>query len=307
MIKLYAGDDSFNSYNQALEFARQLAQKHKRELTILEADDLDSPKQLMQHLQAISLFNASEVVLAKRLLKNSNLAKYVQDNLQNLTNSYLIIWHDQKLDKRQALVKTLIADKNVTEFNLPTGSELNSWLVAQAKAKGIKLNPALASQILMQLGNDIGRLNQELNKLALFLEASGGQLDSQLISQVIGAEVTGDIWKLLDSLSVGSKQTTVTELDKLMQFDDNGQYLLTMLARELQIISSVKYAQVNKLSLQELGLHRFVLEKALAKAQKFSWSKLQKLSKALFKLDLAIKQGRMEERMGLLLLVLSWG
>jgi DNA polymerase-3 subunit delta len=306
MIKVYAGDDTYTSYNQALNEAKNLAQELGRNLVILEADDLSTPKELAQHLESISLFNVAEVVLAKRLLKSAALSKYVQDSLDKLNNSYLVIWHDGKVDKRQALVKKLISDKLLTEYDLPKGSEFVNWIVAKAKEKNIKLSSSLATQILMQIGDDPGRIEQELQKLALFLAASNSEVSEKVISQVVGAEVSGDIWKFLDSLSAGSKQVVVAELDKLMQYDDNGQYLLTMLARELQIISSVKFALDHHKSTADLGLHRFVVEKATSKARKLSWAKLQKLSKALFRLDLAIKQGKMEEKMGLLLLVLSW-
>src|SRR5262245_16318566 len=117
MLQVFAGEDTFASYNAAREYASQLCAESGSELAVLDADDLAAPADLLRPLENLSLFGAGNVVLAKRLLANARLSRYLEDNLGSLLDKPLVIWHDRKLDARLGLTKTLKAKATVMEFS----------------------------------------------------------------------------------------------------------------------------------------------------------------------------------------------
>ena len=305
-MKAFAGEDAFASYNAAREYAAQLSEQLRLELLILDGDDLVSAADLVRPLDSMSLFDTGKVVFAKRLFANTKLTKYIDDNLKDLIDKPLVVWHDKKLDARTSLSKTLKAKELLVEFAPLSTNEVAAWLSTEAKQMGVNMPRALGSRLIEYKGEDRGILYQEMRKLADYSLATGRAIDQAVLDSLTGTEATGDIWKFLDALALGHKAIAMTEFDKLTRFTDNTQYLISMLSRELTIMAQVMWAKQHGKSLQTLKLHPFVIEKATKKASRFTWEKLQKLSLALLRLDMGVKQGRVEELVGLTVYLLTW-
>jgi DNA polymerase III subunit delta len=306
MLQVFAGEDTFASYNAAREYATKLSQQSNMELLIVDGDELNKVSDLTQPLESMSMFDSGKVLLAKRLLSNPKLASYIEDNLENLKDKPLVIWQDKKLDARTGLSKSLKSHKLVSESSVLSEGEIVNWLKAEAKQAGVELSSDLARRLVEYKGTDRGILFQELQKLISYTQATESRLDQSALDSLIGADLTGDIWKFLDALANGNKAAAISEFEKLTHHSDNIQYLLSMLSRELTILYQVLWAKQEGKSLQALKLHPFVLEKAAKKASRFTLAKLQKLSQALLRLDLAIKQGKLEDITGLTVYLLIW-
>lgn len=90
------------------------------------------------------------------------------------------------------------------------------WLVAWADSQHhIKL-PKKAASLLTELrGLDFGLLDQELAKLALFVEP-GGKVEADLVQEVTGGWKSKTIWELLDAALDGNSAAALEQLDRLI-------------------------------------------------------------------------------------------
>lgn len=306
MLKVYAGQDSYASFYAALDYAHDLAAQHDWDVVILDADDLRDLSQIWQLLFAQSLFSSGAVVLAKRLAQNASLSKEVAEKWEQLASRPLVMWEDGDLDQRNKLSKLVAGESRATVFNIPEESELVRWLGQQAAEFSIKLDKRLAQKLVEQLGSDKWRLHNEIVKLCLLAAARRVAPTEELWIEVGSVDVEGNIWQFLDSLSLGDRQRAVQQFQMLMSHEDLGQYLITMLARELDLLTSVLAVQEQGGNLEDLKLKPYVLKQSVRKSKRFTLTKLQKLTHALLRLDLSIKQGKVDEYTGLGLYILSW-
>jgi DNA polymerase III delta subunit len=124
-------------------------------------------------LQAVPLFAQTRLVIIKNLAElpmaeQESLSSY----LNNLPQSTVaVVWAGAKsLTKNSPLLKALDKAPKIISVVLPTGSALKKHLQKRADYYGLKLEPALTSQLLEEFGSDLWALENELAVLAL-----GGQ------------------------------------------------------------------------------------------------------------------------------------
>lgn len=306
MIHLFHGEDSFESYHAA---KAQAAKIHKQEtgsrLVVLEADELEIDD-FARNIQSTNLFGEQSIVLAKRLLANSRLSAYLEKNLDPMLDKQIVIWHDSKADGRTALVKGLKQKGEVTEFAAVKEWLVADWVQKRAKLHRLSLTADLASTLVEYVGVNKWKLESELQKLRVLQDSQDRKLDKHAVLSAIGIDKTGDVWKYLDYLSGGQKGRAIKELERLYSYQDNTQYLISMLNREVWLLARISHALQKGLPLSELKLHPFVLKKLQQKAARFNTTTLKRLAKGLLRVDLAIKQGRVEPVDALFMYTISW-
>lgn len=304
MIKLFAGSDILDSYNAAKDYAHELAEKSGLELSIINADE-ENAQSLWDNMQQIGLFSSKKIQLWKRVLDNKEVADMLAQRFDLLNaNNEIIIWQPAELDNRLSLVKKLTAAKQVKSFTAPKPWEVSSWLSLQVKAFKLPLTDSQQRWLLERTGADKSQLYNELIKIQLYFDAKQ-QISQAELELLIPQSVEMQIWSVLDSLSLDNKAKALKTLEAFAN-EDNLQYLITMLSREITMLSKIRYASQANIALNSLGIHEFVLKKAMPKAQKFSLDKLKRLSMALFRLDTAVKRGKTDPLTGLFLVAMAW-
>jgi DNA polymerase III delta subunit len=302
MFLVFAGDDTYTSYLEATKAAQKLVETTGKELLVVDADDLEL-SELLQKAQSIGLFISGNVVLAKRLFDNAKIVAYLESNLEKVWEWPLVVWQPSKLDKRKKLVKQLGERKRVKEFLTEKPWQVEEWLQRQLEQKLTERVPKVYTQeVIERVGVDKFALSQEVEKIDLYYKAKQ-QLPDLSVLLNLG---DGDIWKFLDFLTSGNRAKALAEFEKLLATEESDQYIIAMLAREMQLMIDVLQAQQSGRNPSTLGLHPFVLEKTLKKASRFNLQKLQKLTWALLRLDFAIKKGEIEPKVALTIFLLSW-
>lgn len=296
-LRIFCGDDSHASYLAGKNYAQKLSKDLGLPLQVLDADDI-SVNELLQNLQNIGLFASGKVVFAKRLFENKSQLENLEQNLEKYLGLPLVIWHADKFDKRKQLYKQLNKQKLVEEYTEGKSWEVEKWLISELKKLGLSAtdSTSAAGDLIMHVGTNKGVLLMELEKINLYKQANN---ELPMISSILGTDVSGDIWKFLDKLALGDKGQAATELERLLTYGEGDQYIIAMLTRELQLLS--EYLHTNSLKAPS-----FVVQKVKEKAKNFSTVKVKKLLQALLRLDLAIKQGRLDPKVGLTLYLLSW-
>lgn len=81
-------------------------------------------------------------------------------------------------------------------------SELSRWAVRRAAARGIELSVQAACFLTAHTGNDLFRIDSELEKIALYLPAEGKKVDVEEIEKVTGVSAIHtpfDLWDKIES------------------------------------------------------------------------------------------------------------
>lgn len=150
-------------------------------------------------------------------------------------------WKDREMDALEAALRTIAPDTTVTFFAREDGRlkapkrlvdairkaggdvsaeqsvkpwELPKWAVVQAKQLGLDLTPEAARMLVGHVGERQQRLQRELEKLALELEAGAGpvHIDAEMVLELTAASAERKAWALADALLSGNAATATRTL-----------------------------------------------------------------------------------------------
>jgi len=145
-----------------------------------------------------------QVVIVKEA---QDLAKTI-DNLENyvsnpMLSTVLVICYKYKtLDKRKKLVKLLDKVGVVFESKKLYDNQVGQWITRILQGKGYTIEPKANAMLVEFLGNDLSKINNELEKLQIILP-KGSLILAKHIEENIGFSKDFNNFELLNAL--GSK------------------------------------------------------------------------------------------------------
>lgn len=301
MITLLFGKNTYDSYLKAKELLDSLALQNNFTKKIVDADLILDPNIFLQEIEGVGMFDNGSVILAKRLLENKKLIAFLLENFESLNNYPIIIWQDGAVDSRLKIVQKLKSRSGFLEFNEPKEVEVRMWLDSKLQKANIKLSRDLLDFIISHIGLNKWHLENEISKLVLYFEYAKTEITEKTLSILMGYEINGDIWRFIDCFGNRNKAKAIEEFLKLNRYEDNTQYIIAMIARELRIFLSIIFAKKNNIEPRSIGLNPYVLNKSLGKVHHFKENELKFFSKKLLELDIAVKTGRVDEQTALIL------
>ncbi|QEG02563.1 DNA polymerase III subunit delta [Stieleria maiorica] len=162
-----------------------------------------------------------------------------------------------------------------------------------------KLNGAAADALIEMLGEDIGFLDTEIAKLALYLPP-GETIEEPLVRDVVAGWQGKTIWQITDAISSGNAAEAIKQLDKLISGGQPAIALLPQIAwslRRLGLAASAHVAaeragkrQTLEDSLAQAGVHRPAeIARAIADMKRMKREKAVQLLAWLLDADLRLK------------------
>ena len=107
---------------------------------------------------------------------------------------------------------------------------LTGYVAARYQAK---LAPAAADALIEMLGEEIGMLDTEIGKLALYVE-TGGKIEESLVRDVVAGWQGKTVWQITDAIAAGDAAEALLQLDKLMSGGQRPIALLPQIAWSLR-------------------------------------------------------------------------
>ncbi len=306
MIKIFCGEDTFESYHRAFQEVLKLKKDVIDVVKIINADEITSVDTFLSNFESIDMFGGGNIIFAKRLFENRKLVDLLQTNFDRVDQYDIIIWENGKIDGRSKLYKDLKKKGRIFEFTSLKPWQINTWIKEFCLEKGIKLSEIQLNTLVESLGTDKWLLSRELEKIYLYLSAVGQtEIEDKMLFSILGFDARGNIWNFLDFVGNRDYKNAIKELEKIATYESSMQPLIALLAREFDLISKVIYSQRNNINTRDLGIHPFVLQKTKIKAQKFTFDKIKQLSTNLLRLDLSIKNGEIDDLLGMTIFLLG--
>lgn len=297
MIKVFAGEDTFESYTKAKSEFNKISKS--MDSKILNADEI-SVDEFLVEIEGVGLFSSEKVIFAKRFFKNKKLVELLTDGFERIDQFELIIWEDSKPDGRSKLVKLLKKNGRITEFNKPKDWQIEKWMDGLIKVMKINLSRNQIGKLIEITEANKWLIYSDLKKIKIYFEKNNSnKISDEEFTVLISGGVNGDIWKLTDYFGEKKFNLAFEEIKKLLFFEDNVQYILAMLAREIDLLLKVKEAEEKNLDKKSLKIHPFVLQKTIKKSQNFTKQEISSWMKKLLTLDLKIRQGKIKGDLGM--------
>ena len=231
-------------------------------------------------------FEDKEIKEIESALENNN------ENLDIVFVAQLPRNEGKKLDSRKKFFKLLKKYNSLECPLIPTykTAELESWIIKQGKAKGIKLDKNALTAIISQIGNNLRQIDGELDKLKLFAYPADTVTADMMREICISNE---DLFAFSDFLMENEKDRALLEYRKLLDTRyplEILSTLQTMLRR--WIILKAKSQSATPMELSRMtGMHEYVVKLTLQKLKKNNLKDLVKLKENLTDAEYRIKSG----------------
>ncbi len=200
---------------------------------------------VMDELNSLPFFGSRRLVVVENadpfVSKNRQALEKAVGQLPDMGTLVLEVKTWQATTK---LAKKVPADVTIV-CKAPASAKLAKWCVDWASSRKEKQLPLSAAQLLVDLiGADMGQLDQELEKLAVYV-GDRKRITEEDVDRLVGRSQAQNTWKIFDAIGTGNTREALAILGRL--FDENTEPLRIVGAFSLQLR---RLAQVNRLSQQ---------------------------------------------------------
>ena len=123
---------------------------------------------------------------------------------------------------------------------------LTKWISKWAKKEhGLKLKSTAAQQLVDLSGTDLGRIHQELAKLALTVNDPKAEIGPETVVDIVGGWRTKTTWDLLDAACDGNAAEALLQLDRLLMSGEHPQALFGAFSWSLRRFAAATRAVQN--------------------------------------------------------------
>jgi DNA polymerase-3 subunit delta len=237
------------------------------------------PASLADEAGAMSLFGGKRLVWVEPATKD--IEEGVVALLEGPMTESPVVAIAGALPKSSALLKLAEASPAALAFACyaPEGQDAERMVIDLGRRFGLEISPPVAARLADSAGNDQAIVGQELQKLALYIDASPQaprELDHGAIDAVGAATAEGDFQRLADLALGGELDELAEELTRLPAAGNEGIPVVRSLQRRLLMLAPLR-ARVERgervdAVLASAGRALFWKEKAKVQRMLSKWS-----------------------------------
>ena len=154
----------------------------------------------------------------RRKKSGSDKSKKLEELLESESQSGVLILDVKQWASNTRLYK--IVDKSGLQIDCrvpSTEAKIAKWASSWAKSQhGIRIQPAVIEYMLELTGTEMGILDQNLAKLALYFDDQS-EVTEDAIDEFVGGWQTKTIWQIIESMIDGRTGTALSQLNRLFQ------------------------------------------------------------------------------------------
>ncbi len=133
----------------------------------------------------------------------------------------------------------------------PTTQQVPQWCVGWCEKQYGKQLVVAAARLLVDLvGAEMGQLDQELNKLAIYVGAAS-RIEMADVDRLVGHSRAESVWKLFDLIGTGQSGPALKMLNRLMDQGEEPVGLLALCGSQLRRLVRAARLQQQKMTLAE--------------------------------------------------------
>ncbi len=301
MIIFIYGQDTYRSWEEMKNIIEEHKKTNPNWFDFIRIDISDKEieifEQIRQSINTVSMFDGKKLVIienifsANKELQEDILEFFENRNLERDKDRVVIFWDGESLpraESRGILYKFLKSRAKVQEFEPLKGTQLKNWIRNYVVEQKGKIENSAAEKLIEYVGKDLWRMSNEINKLLNYNK----NIKVEYIELLIKPEIDLNIFEMVDALGYKNKNKVLKIFNQFLEKREDEVYLLTMFIYQIRNLIKVKAGG-------RLDLHPFVIKKSRQQARNFSFEDLKKIYYQLLTIDLDIKTGKVDPRVGL--------
>ncbi len=298
MILLAYGEDSYRKdarLNEIIESGKELYGS----INIRYYDEKISFAELSNEIYAIPFLSKKRLLIGKDILasKNSDLLEKISQILKDIPETTDMVFKESEPpDQRKTLFKSLKQHGKVENFEPLKPYETIKWIKDKVKKYSGSIEDSAAQTLFQYCSNDLFRLENEITKLLNY----DMNIKKEAVQELVKPEYSDSIFELMDAISEKKAETAIKILNRFFENNENEQYIVAMLARQIKNLLIIKNLKENNATeaeiLKSTKLHPFVVKKTLQQSRNFTVEELKELHKRLFEVDIKLKSDNIDSK-----------
>jgi DNA polymerase-3 subunit delta len=312
MIILIYGQDTYRS-NQKL--VSLIAQKQREKNNSIDVSVLDFGDRKIEYHEikdwwsSNSLFKQDKILVIKNIFDSGNaqIKEDFKEELEHYQKSAdtLIFYETESIPARDSLFVELKKTGQHFIFEPLQPFAVVEWINIRAGDLGVKINLDAANELSNFVGNDLWRIQSELEKLACYCREE--PISVKAVRALIRPNISSDIFKTIDAIAQRKRAVALSLIYRHLKHGEDAFYLLSMINyqfRNLIILKDLLDKNANKYQIPQLsGLHPYVVTKTLPILVRFDMGELKDFYQRIFQTDINIKTGLVDADLALDMIV----
>ncbi len=233
------GADSFLQLQKLAEVRAQLPPG----VQVIEVDgERAELVDVLDELRSFAMFGGGKLVIVRSA--DEFITRY-REQLENYvakpSNSGTLVLRCNSLPKNQRIYKLIVKTGQIDECEPPKAYQLPQWIIGRGKSTHKLIVDQAAANLLAELiGADLGRLDNELAKLAL--QTTSGKVTPDAILNSVSFQREQAMWDMTNELAMGLPAEALRRWRRLVQLDSSAEFRavtwLTIWLEEVGVILS---------------------------------------------------------------------
>ena len=256
---------------------------------------------LKNEFRHISMFDSKKVIAIRNGFSNES---FMNDFLtffkKHDTDHILIFFEEGEVDKK--IVAFFKKKGEAFKCDPLKGKDLTDFIKKELGRYGATIDAQALDLLIRSCNKDLWRLSTEIQKLATYDK----KITTKEVDLLVESPIEAEIFKTIDAIASKNKKKALELIYKHIEKGDSPFYLFTMIVyqfRNLLLVKEYESAGYNAAVKALKPMHPFVIKKSLWVTPKFTKKQLELIYTKIYKMDLALKLGKIKPELALELLI----
>ena len=244
------------------------------------------------------------------LLEDSGLfkgsAEQLAAYLPQLPESTCMLFVESEVDKRGKLYKAVKKVGYAAELGRQTPTQLSNWAARLLAREGKKITGATMELLLSKTGDDMENIRSELDKLISYT-LGRDVITAQDVEAICTTQLTNKIFEMIGAISSRKVQRAMELYEDLLLLREPPMRILFLIARQFNQLLTIKDMACKGVAKAEIAsglkLPPFVVGKLLTQSRAFTREQLLSYLELCVETEEAVKQGRLQDRLAVEILI----
>lgn len=271
--------------------------------------DNASVKDIIDVCETLPFFAQKRLVIMENtgFLKSSN--DEFADYIKHIPDYLVIVMVEKDVDKRNKVYKAVDSVGYVCEMKPQTTATLEKWIAGLLAKDNLKISREACDLILDKTGAGMDYIKQETEKLVSYCQRRD-VVTVEDVEKVCTTQTTSHIFDMISAIANKKQQQALDLYYDLLELKEPPMRILYLIVRQFNGILQVKDLMSRGISGKEIaskiGAAPFVVGKYQAQAKYFEMNTLLDALNECAKTEEAVKQGRLNDRLGVELIIIKY-
>lgn len=228
--------------------------------------------------------------------------------LGELPTYLTVVFSEDDVDKRSRLFKAVQKNGYVCEFARQGEAYLTNWIVRYLDKEGRKITKSALNSFMSRTGNDMGRIDRELNKLVAYTEGRQMITDKD-VEALTAQEIENRIFDMVSAVSEHKKEKALALYTDLLALKEAPMKIMVLIGRQyrqMYLVNEMKRdGEPESIIASKLGLPPFIVRRMGNLNRSYRRASLKRCAELCAAFEEDTKNGRMTDRLAVELLLIA--